>query len=178
MGSENSDPRDDIEHLERRRTDAHEVSWALRDLNRATADTERALAEHMGLRPMDYDAIGHLMAAERSPLGILDLAIRLRITPGSTSELIDRLERVGHVARQRALEDRRRVQLTVLPRAIEQVVENLRPLLHALDDLATKYTPEEQRIIADYLRKAAAHTRTFAANLDPDATGEALDSAD
>lgn len=162
------DGYDDIEHLERGRTEAHEVSWALRDLNRATADVERALAEHMHLRPMDYDAIGHLMESERSPLGTLELAARLRISPGSATELVDRLERAGHVARERSPRDRRRVQLTVQPQAVDQVIGGLTPLFRTLDDLADEYSEEQQRAIADYLRRAAAHTRTFMAGLDAD----------
>jgi DNA-binding MarR family transcriptional regulator len=168
MASEDSRAFDDIEDLERGRTVAHEVSWALRALNRATTDMDRALAEHIRLRPMDYDAIGHLMESERSPLGTLELAARLRISPGSATELVDRLERAGHVTRERSPHDRRRVQVTVQPRAVGQVIGGLTPLFDALDALAEEYSPAEQQAITDYLRKAADRTRTFMASLDTD----------
>lgn len=168
MATDEHGDYDDIEHLERGRTDAHEVSWALRSLNRANADVERALAEHMSLRPMDYDAIGHLMESERSPLGTLELAARLRISPGSATELVDRLEKAGHVARERSPHDRRRVQLTVQPPAIDRVLGGLTPLFRSLDALADEYTEEQQEVIADFLRNAAQRTRAFMATLDAD----------
>lgn len=156
---------DDIEKLERARTDAHELSWALRELSRANADMDRALAQHMHLRPTDYDAIGHLMDAEENPLGTLDLAARLRISPGSATELVDRLQRAGHVARERSAHDRRRVLVTVEPTAVETVIEDLSPLLTSLDELAEEFTSAEQEAIARYLRDAAARTRRFIAGL-------------
>ncbi|WP_322410051.1 MarR family transcriptional regulator [Microbacterium invictum] len=163
-----SPERTPSEELERSRTEASEVSWALRDLNRATADLDRALADHMRLRPMDYDAIGHVMDAERDPLGTLELAARLRISPGSATELVDRLEKAGHVRRERSRTDRRRVQVSVTPHAIAQVLGDLGPLFRLLDDLAAGYPPAEQEVIAGFLRGAAERTRTFMATLDAD----------
>lgn len=156
------------EELERTRVTASEVSWALRDLNRATTDLDRALARHMKLRPMDYDALGHLMDADDRPLGTVELAERLRISPGSATELVDRLTKAGHVSRGRSEEDRRRVQVSVTSSAVAHVLGDLGPLFERLDALVDEYEPEEQQVIGDFLRRAAERTREFIASLKAD----------
>lgn len=101
-------------------------------------------------------------------MGTLELAARLRISPGSATELVDRLEKAGHVLRERSQTDRRRVQVSVTPHAIAQVLGDLGLLFRVLDDLAAEYPPAEQEVIADFLRSAAERTRAFMATLDAD----------
>lgn len=55
------------------------------------------------------DILNHL--DEREPIGLIDLAKHLGVTPGTMSASVDRLVRTGYVVRERGGEDRRRVGL-------------------------------------------------------------------
>jgi DNA-binding MarR family transcriptional regulator len=82
----------------------------LRRLQTAMGDAESALARRLGIGPTDLAAMTHLTFAPE-PIGPRELSARLSITPGATTELVDRLERAGHLERRRDTVDRRRVQL-------------------------------------------------------------------
>ena len=149
---------------ERGRVLADEASWALRDVTRAAVDADYAIARRMGLRQMDYTALSHVFTGEGT-LSPRRLSDRLGISTGSTSELLDRLERAGHLERRRDLTDRRRVSLQPTETSIGEVIATLAPLFAALDDLAGHYSDVEQQAIAGYLRQAATLMRDFAANV-------------
>jgi DNA-binding MarR family transcriptional regulator len=55
------------------------------------------------------DILTHL--DEREPVGLIDLAKHLGVTPGTMSASVDRLVEMGYVIRERGKEDRRRVGL-------------------------------------------------------------------
>lgn len=142
------------ERLERSRVDADALSWLLR-MNHLTAEeVDRALGTRMGLRPLDYEAVGAILDNESSPLGPVELGHRLGISTGSATELVDRLERAGHVVRERSAHDRRRVLVTPHPNTVRRVIGELTPLLADLDELAAGFTPDEQEVIGRYLRAA------------------------
>lgn len=164
------------ERLERSRVDADALSWLLR-MNHLTAEeVDRALGTRMGLRPLDYEAMGAILDNESSPLGPVELGHRLGISTGSATELVDRLERAGHVVRERSAQDRRRVLVTPHPNTVRRVIGELTPLLADLDELATAFTPEEQEVIGRYLRAAteviARHAERMA-SAEPDKTAAA-----
>jgi DNA-binding MarR family transcriptional regulator len=84
-----------------------------------------AAARREGLEPQQYLL---LLAVRGLPEGtkatIQVLAERLMLKHNSTVELIDRLERHGHVCRSKSREDRRCVVVKLLPRG-EKVVERV-----------------------------------------------------
>ncbi|HEX5812605.1 MAG TPA: MarR family transcriptional regulator [Pseudonocardia sp.] len=143
---------------ERGRVTASEVSWAVRGLQRAQEELDRALAARLGLRALDYAAMTHLLAAD-SPFGPVQLASRLGISSGSGSELADRLERAGHLRRRRAADDRRRIVLEPADASIARILGELAPLFVELDRLAATFSPEEQDTITRYLTAAAERVR-------------------
>lgn len=165
MDADPSRNADATEAVERSRTDAHEVSWALRSTNRAAAELDRAFAAHLLLSPLEYTAIDHIMSSESDPIGPVELATRIGISPGSATEMIDRLERYGHVSRERGAADRRRVLVTTRPEAVQRILGELAPVFTDLDDLAETFSPEEQRTIQRYLRQAANLLTRHAASL-------------
>lgn len=155
-----SDPNDPVERVERERVTAQETSWALRDLTRAAIDVDYAVARRLGLRPMDYTALSHIFGNDGT-LSPHHLSARLGISTGSATELLDRLERRGHIERHRSADDRRRVTLTPTPSAVGHVLSELSPIIAALDDLAAEHTPAEREVISRYLRRAAQVMRRF-----------------
>lgn len=154
------DPGDAVERIERDRVKAQEVSWALREVTRAATDVDYAIARRLDLRPMDYHALNHVFgnAGELSPHHV---SMRLGISTGSASELLDRLERAGHIERHRSVDDRRRVTLTPTPQAVGRVLTHLAPLITALDDLAAEYTPEQNELVTQYLRRVVQIMRHY-----------------
>lgn len=139
---------------------ARELSWALRDLSVSAAEVDHVLARRLGLRPLDYAAMGHVMSAEE-PIGPAELSQRLGISTGSGTELLDRLERAGHVERHRHDGDRRRILVRPVPAAIERILDELSSLIRELDAFATTFTDDEQAVVIRYLRGAAQHHRSY-----------------
>lgn len=151
---------DAVERTERSRVAAQAVSWALRECTRAAVDVDYVLARRLGLRPMDYTALNHVFVND-GDLSPLQLSARLGISSGSTSELVDRLERAGHVERHRNAEDRRRVKLRPTQAAVARVLGELSALLSALDDIADGYSRNERDLITGYLRRVAEVMRHY-----------------
>jgi MarR family transcriptional regulator, organic hydroperoxide resistance regulator len=152
-------PHDAVEQAERSRMAASEASWALRDANRAAAEVDQVLAGRLGMRPLDYAAMSHVLTGDG--IGPNELSARLRISTGSATELVDRLERSGHLRRERGGRDRRRVGLRATDTAIGQILGELGPLFTALDGLADEFTEPELDAVVRYLRLAARSMRSY-----------------
>lgn len=144
---------------------AEELSWALRAVVRASAEVDRVLARRLGLRPLDYSAVGHAMTSP-GRVGPAELAERLGISSGSASELVDRLEAAGHLRRDRHPTDRRRVTLTATDGAVGRILQILGPLFDDLDTLAREFTPDEQDAIRRFLRGAEHRLHGYAGSAD------------
>ena len=145
---------DAVEAVERSRMAASEVSWALREMMRSASEVDVELARRISMRPLDYTAVDHVMTA-RAPIGPAQLSHLLGISTGSATELVDRLERSGHLERHRDEQDRRRVTLAPTTTAVERILGELRPLFDALDEVAAGLAPAEQEVVTGYLRDAA-----------------------
>lgn len=148
------------ESKERSLVSASEVSWALREVNRLAAELDVEIAGRLRLRLLDSMALGHVMTADR-PLGPAELSGRLGISTGSGTELVDRLERAGHLKRHRDNQDRRRVALSASPDAVQSLLGELAPLFTALDEVAAELPVEQQAVVIAYLRTAAVRMREF-----------------
>lgn len=160
------------EAVERARVTAQELSWALRSTNRAAAEVDHALAARIGLRDLDFAAMGHVMSQEGTPLGPAELGHKLGISTGSATELADRLERAGHISRTRDDKDRRRVSLVPENDSVERILGELTPLFDSLDNLTHRFSAVEQQAIARYLRLAAQELTDYAAALGRTTTSD------
>lgn len=134
---------------------------ALRALQTAMTDAEAALAQRMHLGHSDMAAMTHLASA-RQPVGPTWLSARLGLTPAAATELVDRLEKVGHLARERDHSDRRRVNLIPTERSLTEVNRQLRPLLDAVDAVAEEFSTEERTAIRRFLAEVVAIYTAFA----------------
>jgi DNA-binding MarR family transcriptional regulator len=123
---------------------------ALRRLVAAGADATQALARRMGMHPTDLAAMGHIAFAGE-PMGPGEVGARLGLSPAATTELVDRLEVAGHLARERDTVDRRRVRLVPTASARTEVSEQLRGLLDALGELVETFDAEERAVVLRFL---------------------------
>lgn len=133
----------------------------LRRLQTAMTEAEGALARRLGVGPTDLAAMTHLTFAG-APIGPRDLSGRLGITPGATTELVDRLERAGHLERRRDTVDRRRVQLHPSPATLAVVAAELAPLRAALDRVVAELDDRDRTVVERYLGDVLAAYETFA----------------
>jgi DNA-binding MarR family transcriptional regulator len=152
---------DEIEVAERDRIDADALSWALRDVLRAGAELDHVLADRLRLSAHEYEAMDHVMTAT-APVGPVDLGNRLGISSGSATGLVDRLEAAGHLRRHPHPADRRRLVLSPTDRSIRLVLDQLRPLIERIDELAREFDPADRNTIERYLRGAADRIRAHA----------------
>ena len=110
------------------------------------------------LHTTDLRAIISLLDSER--LGIVATPGRLgddlRLNSASVTALVDRLERMGHVRRDRDEHDRRRVRLTVTPSAKELGWAFFGPLMTRLVEVVSTFDPAEVATIERFLNAVNA----------------------
>lgn len=145
-----------------------EIALALRALQHATDDAQGAVARRLGLGLTDVAALDHLISSG-TPLGPVELGDRLGIRSASSTVLVDRLERSGHVVRALHPHDRRRRTVVTTERARAEVRTALRPLIDSLQELARTLTDEQAQVVLRFLEQAAAVHEQFAgADLTPE----------
>lgn len=125
-------------------------------------DTEQRLSEaslrYMKLNQTDMRALQFLIACghqgEIATPGAI--AAHLNISSASTTKLLDRLERGGHVTRAQHPSDRRALAISITPEtraaAIETVGRHHARRFHA----AARLRPEEREVVTRFLRDMAA----------------------
>ncbi|WP_370250546.1 MarR family winged helix-turn-helix transcriptional regulator [Nocardioides sp.] len=145
-----------------------ELGWGIREIKRAATELDRVFAARLGLHALDYQAMDRIMDAHETPLGTVELSTMLGISPGSATELVDRLERAGYVVRGRDTADRRRVRLEAPAERMAHILEGLQPMFEGLNDLAAGFTPTERDTIAAFLRGAVEVLQQHTARLADD----------
>jgi DNA-binding MarR family transcriptional regulator len=113
---------------------------------------ERFGARH-GLHRTDVNALALILAAARrgEPMSPSALAKELGLSPSATTALIDRLEAVGHVERERPAGDRRRVALHVPEAGLEEGRQMFVPLARAFAESWAGFSPADREVVARFL---------------------------
>lgn len=95
------------------RDHVHDVLDGIRRFRRANAAMRKRMADGMGMNKTDMQALQAVIAAQRhgAPLHPRELADELDISTASTTKLLDRLERSGHLTRVPHPADRRSVTI-------------------------------------------------------------------
>ncbi|MDQ0959917.1 DNA-binding MarR family transcriptional regulator [Streptomyces sp. B4I13] len=96
-----------------------ELSVVSRRYAAAYAPFHRAPADRLGLHPTDLRCL-NLPALEREPVTPGRVAELTGLTTGSATRLVDRLEKAGHVVRERDAADRRRVLVATVAERIAE----------------------------------------------------------
>jgi DNA-binding MarR family transcriptional regulator len=121
----------------------------LRVLGREMGALSRAVSRSLGLHHTQLRALEQLM--RRSDLSPGDLSRALGLSTGSTTALIDALERMGHVHRVRDRGDRRKVVLEITERARHDGEAAFRPLGERFQELTQGYSDAELAVIDRFL---------------------------
>lgn len=135
-----------------------------REVSSATIAFHTALAARRELSPSDVKAVDLLLRLGR--LTHAELVRHTALAPASVTDLIDRLERKGLVARSRHPEDGRRVVVTANADAIYADVAPLfSDWVGALDDIYASYSDEQLEVICDCLARMGAAQQAAAERL-------------
>ena len=110
-------------------------------------------AEANGLHPTDLRAVIGLLDAERAGITATPgwLGESLRLNSASVTALLDRLERLGHVRRERDAADRRRVLLSVTPGAKELGWAFFGPPMGRMLEAMRGYRDDELAVVQRFL---------------------------
>ncbi len=113
---------------------------------------ERFATEH-ALHPTDVRALICLLDAARTgtPATPGTLGAHLSLNSAGTTAVVDRLERLGHVRRERDTRDRRRVLLKVHESAVALGWGFFGPLIHEIVAVMGRFDAAEQATIERFL---------------------------
>jgi DNA-binding MarR family transcriptional regulator len=147
------------------------LGTAVRAYQASVDDSDRETARLMGINETDLRCLEILMeeAAEAAPSL---LAARLGLTTGSTTTMLDRLEKTGYITRSPHPTDRRKTIVRATPEATRRAYELVTPLIEeAQRDVLTRYSVEQIELIADFLHRTGElqdrHTRRLRATPTP-----------
>lgn len=119
-----------------------------RELSTAVVAFHEAVGAHLGVTAVDQRALA--LIGSKGPMSAGELAREINLTPGAVTGVADRLERAGLVRREPDPDDRRRVVISAVPGAFGRVFAGLSA---AMAELGARYTPEQQRVIGDWVER-------------------------
>ncbi|MDN4615664.1 MarR family transcriptional regulator [Leifsonia sp. F6_8S_P_1B] len=114
----------------------------------------------MKLNETDMKALRYIIASTNAEVAVTAgaLAEHLHISTASTTKLLDRLERAGHIVRRPHPTDRRAVTVEITPETHREVRRTM-GLQHARRfEVARALTPEEREIVIRFLDGLSATT--------------------
>jgi DNA-binding MarR family transcriptional regulator len=120
-------------------------------------------ARLLGINLTDLRVLGVL--DRRGPVTASQLAEEAGLTSGSTTTLVDRLERAGYARRRRDTDDRRRVFVELTDTARARLGEIWGPLGSEAGELVARYSAEELELLVDYLKRGRELLRRHRARL-------------
>jgi DNA-binding MarR family transcriptional regulator len=129
-----------------------ELSTASRRYMASYALFNQALADHLRLHPTDLQCL-NLLALEPGPVTTGRVAELTGLTTGSATRLVDRLERAGYVRRERDIEDRRRVLVTLVPERMAEFGEVWQKLNGSWFAMFDAYSDEEITLLTAHMRR-------------------------
>lgn len=126
-----------------------------------------ALAHLLGMTDTDVLAVQHISRA--GSLTPTRLGSLLGLTSGGTTALVQRLERLGYLQRDRHPSDRRSAVLRLTPEVERSAGEAFAPLVADIDAITERLTEDERRVVAGFLRAVAEAGERRADELSRDA---------
>lgn len=112
----------------------------------------QAVADHLRLHPTDLQCL-NLLGLEEEPVTTGRVAELTGLTTGSATRLVDRLERSGHVTRERDTKDRRRVLVRTVPERMAEFGALWQRLNGAYTAMFDGYDDDEIALLIGYMRR-------------------------
>ncbi|QHC54635.1 MarR family winged helix-turn-helix transcriptional regulator [Rathayibacter tanaceti] len=132
---------------------AVEVLAAMRSFRTAEAAMRRRTRGSMGMGENDLLAVQFLMRRQQKGRHVSpkDLAAYLGISSASTTVLIDRLAKSGHVVREPHPSDRRAIRIVATPTSHREVRETLDEMHRRMLEAAEALSPAETGVVVRFL---------------------------
>ena len=131
----------------------------VRALNRAARESSalgtlfaETVAHRLGISHGDLECIDIISLRGRVTAG--ELAKQSGLTTGAITGVIDRLEKAGLARRERDPDDRRKVYVSILPKALAEGSVYYDSFGKAADALAASYSDMEIALLIDYFTRA------------------------
>lgn len=135
-----------------------------RELSARTIMFHTAIAERVGLSATEHKALDIL--SRGAPLTAGQLAELTGLTTGAITGLIDRLEKVGFIRREKDPSDRRKV---IIQPMMEKMEREIAPLFESLgqrmEKLLSRYSDRELATINDFIAQSIVVLQEETTNL-------------
>lgn len=126
---------------------------ALRSLGARIGRLNDLVASALDLNGVDIEILDHI--GRFGPVSPGELADSMHIHPATMTGIIDRLENGGWVVRERAPEDRRKVQLKALRKRGPELVRLYAPMNTAIGEVCEGLTNDQLKTVVEFLRSVA-----------------------
>lgn len=133
-------------HLDK---EQQQVLTAARDQGMSAVLFRNAIARRLGLNSTDSECLSFLgIRGAATPTEITQYT---GLTTGSTTAMLDRLEKIGYTKRAPNPNDRRGVIVTLTPSWIQAAGPLMADIQKAHEQLIASYSKEELTVITDFL---------------------------
>lgn len=140
-----------------------QVSHELADLQAANDDSDRALADYLGVHRTDLRCLD--LITRQGPRTAGDIARALRLSPSSVTALLDRLERAGYAQRLADPRHGKRVLAAPTQKLADAVSQLLGQRIRDGQDALSAYDQSQLRLLRDFLRDTRTRHADFARRL-------------
>lgn len=171
---ENSDPNSEL--VDRSNLSADDIAQinrlmvAMGSLREAEDELTDASTRYMKLNKTDMRALHFLIVCQHRGVSATpgDIAAHLGITTASTTKLLDRLARAGHITREPHPSDRRALVIHITPDTHRAAMSTVGKQQAKRFEVAARRTPEEREVIISFLeettRELSVTEQTWAAD--------------
>lgn len=143
------------------------IGERLQTISILTREIEKKLSKRLGVNLTDLAAMEQLITSRS--LTPSELASRLNVTTAASTQIVDRLERVGHVARERQSDDRRKVLVVPHPASVDLAFQELAPMMNGLDAVVASLSEAEREVVERFLGRVV---EVYGAVLNPQDASE------
>jgi DNA-binding MarR family transcriptional regulator len=143
------DPDRDTGAVDDRETLIADIMWRSRRLSTLSILFAMSTADHLGMNLSDMLCLGILSGA--GPMTLGQLASMIGLSTGSVTGLVDRLERLDLVRRERDVEDRRRIVLHLNTGRAEEIGQAFVPMLKSGWQHLEQFTDDDLDVIFRYV---------------------------
>jgi DNA-binding MarR family transcriptional regulator len=130
------------------------IGRQLQEIAILTREAAEHLGAALGINQTDLALMEQLITD--GPLSPNELAARLAVTTAGITLVIDRLERAGHVVRERQQSDKRRVLVRPVQASVAKTYRHIAPMLAGLETVLGALSPDERVTIDRFLGQVIA----------------------